>query len=350
MRVRLKGIHTVKATLADGTVRRYYYAWRGGPRLEGKPGSPEFIAGFNAAIAALRAPPPGVLETLIAEWRASADFASLSKASRRNYDAYCATILEHFGDLPIGALDDPAVRAEFRAWRDGMRDQPRKADYAITTLARVLAFAVDGGRIRNNYAARMGRLYVSDRAAKVWSEADVSAFLAKASEPLRLAMALALATGQRQGDLLRLTWGAYDGRAIRVEIGKSRRRGRPAERVTVPLLPDVRAALDAKPRNSTHILTSTDGRPWSSDGFRASWRRTQERAIPGVDLNFNDLRGTAITRLKIAGCSDTEIAAITGHSEKTVGAVLKAHYLGDRAALAETAINRLAQNERGRKL
>jgi integrase len=52
--------------------------------------------------------------------------------------------------------------------------------------------------------------------------------------------------------------------------------------------------------------------------------------IEGVIRNktFHDLRGTAITGLKVAGCTDVEIAAITGHSERTVGQLLKAHYLG----------------------
>jgi hypothetical protein len=44
MRVLLKGIHAVTA---KGV--RYHYAWRGGPRLVGEPGSPEFIASYTAA-------------------------------------------------------------------------------------------------------------------------------------------------------------------------------------------------------------------------------------------------------------------------------------------------------------
>jgi hypothetical protein len=51
MRVNAKGLHWTVATLADGTKRTYWYAWRGGPRLIGEYGSPEFIASYNAAIA-----------------------------------------------------------------------------------------------------------------------------------------------------------------------------------------------------------------------------------------------------------------------------------------------------------
>ena len=51
MRVRLKGINSKRKRLADGSFKTYYYAWKGGPPLRGKPGSPEFVASYNAAVA-----------------------------------------------------------------------------------------------------------------------------------------------------------------------------------------------------------------------------------------------------------------------------------------------------------
>jgi hypothetical protein len=50
MRVRLKGLNRAKVKLANGERITYYYARRGGPRLVGEPGSPEFIASYYAAI------------------------------------------------------------------------------------------------------------------------------------------------------------------------------------------------------------------------------------------------------------------------------------------------------------
>ena len=45
VKVDLKGI--AKVTAKGHT---YWYAWRGGPRLRGKPGTPEFIASYNETI------------------------------------------------------------------------------------------------------------------------------------------------------------------------------------------------------------------------------------------------------------------------------------------------------------
>lgn len=53
------------------------------------------------------------------------------------------------------------------------------------------------------------------------------------------------------------------------------------------------------------------------------------------------IRGTAATRLALAGCTVPQIAAITGHSMKDVESILEAHYLGGAVELAEAAIVKL---------
>ena len=141
-------------------------------------------------------------------------------------------------------------------------------------------------------------------------------------------------TGQRQGDLLRLTWAAYDGAVIRLRQQKT------AARVVVPIGAPLKAALDAMPRTSPVILLNSDGRPWTSDGFRASWRKACH--VAGITgLTFHDLRGTAVSRLAKAGCSSPQIATLTGHSLRDVNAILDSHYLHRDPTMAEDAIRKL---------
>jgi integrase len=145
---------------------------------------------------------------------------------------------------------------------------------------------------------------------------------------------LALWTGQRQGDLLRLPWSAYDGSTIRLKQSKT------GARVEIPVGAPLKAALDATTKRGPIILTSTEARPWTPDGFRASWGKACKRA--GIaDVTFNDLRGTAVTRLALVGCSEAEIATITGHSLRDVRSILDAHYLHRDIELARTAITKL---------
>src|SRR5262245_1976690 len=65
MRISLKGINCKRKQLADGTWRTYYWAWKGGPSLRGEPGTPEFIASYNQAVARKVVAPQGVLLALL---------------------------------------------------------------------------------------------------------------------------------------------------------------------------------------------------------------------------------------------------------------------------------------------
>lgn len=350
MRINLKGVARVWKTLADGRRIRYIYAWRGGPLLKdenGAPlqdGDPRLVAAYAAAHA--RPTPDGTLDTIIDEFKASSDYTTKSAKTQRGYDLYIKRLRDHkigsepMVNMPLAAIQRPQARGIFKAWRDTMADKPRTADYAWVTLARILSVAQDRGRISVNVCERGGRLYEADRAERLWEPEHISAFSAKASEPLKLALIMALWTGQRQGDLLRTPWSAYDGKRIRIRQGKT------GARVSIPVGAVLRDALDAAPRKSTTILTNTRGRSWTEDGFRASWGKACTAA--GIeDLTFHDLRGTAVTRLALAGCEVPQIAAITGHALKDVESILDTHYLGGRVELAEQAMEKLEKHEAG---
>lgn len=335
MRVRLKGLNSRTKRLADGTTVTYHYAWKGGPRLGGKPGSPEFMAGYNAAVATRKAPPQGVLLSIMQGFQASDDFRSKSERHRSDLVKQIKLIEQAFGDFPLGALADKRTRGEFMAWRDKLALRSRRqADYAWTTLARILSWALNRGLVLANPCEKGGRLYRGSRADKIWKDDDEAAFLKAAPAHLHLPLQLALWTGQRQGDLLRLPWSAYDGQKIRLRQGKT------GARVAIPVGAPLKAALDAAVKRSPMILVNTDGQPWTGDGFRSSWRKACAK-VGIVGLTFHDLRGTSVTRLAIAGCEVPEIATITGHSLRDVGSILDAHYLNRDPAMAESAIRKL---------
>ena len=248
-----------------------------------------------------------------------------------------------YSDFPLSGLTDRRTRAIFLEWRDRLANKSRRqADYAWTVLARVLSWSKDRGKITINPCERGGRIYHGSRAESIWSAEEETAFLKSAPAHLHLALTLALWTGQRQGDLLRLPWSAYDGTQIRLRQSKT------GARVVVPVGSPLNAALDATTKRSTIILTTADGKPWTAAGFRASWRKACAKAgIEGV--TFNDLRGTAVTRLALAECTEAEIATITGHSLRDVRSILNAHYLHRDPALAESAIRKLEKRTESSK-
>jgi integrase len=268
-------------------------------------------------------------------YQESEDFLGLASRTRSDYVGKIKIIEKAFADFPLSAMTDPRTRGIFKAWREKLAAASRRqADYAWVILARVLSWGVDRGLVAANPCTRGGRLYHGSRAENIWTDVDEAAFLERAPAHLHLALLLALWTGQRQGDLLRLPWSAYDGTHIRLRQSKG------GVRVVIRVGAPLKAMLDAVPKRSTIILTTIDGKPWTPDGFRASWAKACKKAGV-VGVTFHDLRGTAVTRLALAGSTEAEIATITGHSMLGVRAILDTHYLARDPALGESAILKL---------
>jgi integrase len=335
MRVRLKGLAWATKKLADGSKATYWYAWRGGPRLPGEPGTPEFNAAYNAAIAGKVELPRGALAAVLRDYQTSAEFSNLAPRTQQDYQRKIVLIEREFGDFPLPALSDRRTRSVFLRWRDELaKTSPRQSDYVLMVLARTLSWALNRGIVEANPLTGVGRVYRGTRRDAIWTPDDERLFLERAPQQLRLPFLIAIETSLRQGDTLALAWNSYDGRFIRTRLSKT------GARVVIPVSGKLRAVLDATPRTSPIICLSSTGRPWTSKGFQCTSNRAIKAAgIQG--LTFHDLRGTAVSRLAIAGATEAEIATFTGHSLRDVHDILDRHYLARDPSMAEAALHKL---------
>ena len=344
MRMTLRGIHKVKAK-----GQTYYYAWRGGPRLRGEPGTPEFVASYNEAVESRRAPDSSRFKSLIVSYKASGDWKKLADSTRREWSRWLDRIGDYFGGLRVAQFDRPEkIRPVIRRWRNQWVDKPRTADYAVQVLSRVLSHAVEDGKIASNPCEGIKSLYSGDRSEIIWTDADIEQ-LKKAggsqkiggkqvelSCPPEVAHAVDLAahTGLRLGDLLRLSWSHIGEDAITLSTGKSRGR----REAIIPLYDGLRDVLARIPKHSTTILTNQHRRPWKN--FSTAFGRAKERAgMAERDLHFHDLRGTAATRFYVAGLPIRVIAEILAWSEDQVDRIIRRYV--DRAAATKEAIRRI---------
>jgi integrase len=333
VKVDLKGIAKVTAK-----GRTYYYAWRGGPRLHGGPGTPEFIASYKEAIESRRTPEAGRFKSLVVLYRASADYAKLAESTRKNWSPWLDRIADHFGELRIGQFDRPEkIRPVIRRWRNQWAAKPRTADYGMQVLSRVLSHAVDPlGMIAGNPCEGIKQLYSSNRSEIIWRDSDIAAL--KRTCPVEVANAVDLAahTGLRLGDLLRLSWSHVGEDAITFASGKSR-----AQReAIIPLYDELLDVLACIPKHSTTILTNSRRRPWKPNGFGTAFNRAKIAAgMKDRDLNFHDLRGTAATKFYIAGLTIRVIAEILAWSEEQVERIIRRYVA--RGAATKAAIQRL---------
>lgn len=361
-------LHKATARLADGSSRTYWYAWKGGPRLNGQPGSPEFEAAYAAAVRERReSPTRGTLAGLVLGFRASPEFADHADSTRAEWSRFLDMIQEErgplaIGSLPVEALADPRVKQHFLAWRDQWRATPRKADYSLQVLSAVLTWAVGRGLIASNVLLGHTTLYRANRAEQIWTADDIHRFAAAAPSPeVAFIVRLACLTGLRRADLLRLEWSDVGDVAIVLMPNKSRRRRRP-KRVTVPLLDETISLLDEirrqqgrrwealaeaakrrgtlEPQRATTVLSNTRGRPWTTNGAEHQIVDTKKKA--GVDKHLHDCRGSFATRLRLDGATTSEIADILGWEEHRVERLLALYVDSDRV------VRSFAERIRGR--
>jgi integrase len=356
MKLNLPGLNWMSFRLAGGKKVTYYYPWRGdgAPRMTERFGTPEFITEYHRLHAERRAALGGgesvaqgpKLAGLLDRYQDSPKFRGLKPRTQLNYKKQLVLIRREFGDMPMKvfakAETAQKARSMFCDWRDELtKKSVRQADYAVTVLGAALSWAQKSGHIPHNAGQNMERYYHGTRVDKIWPVETELLFYEKGPRRLGEALMLGVFTGQRESDLLALTWFQYDGTHLRLQQGKTDRR------MQIKVAAPLKAMLDAlkvercpKPGDCI-LLTDKTGAPWSSTaGFYSSFKKAMQR-LRITGLTFNDLRGTAATRLALAGCTVPEIAAITGHSLADVHEILDAHYLHRDTGLADNAIDKL---------
>lgn len=355
MRLKLKGVYASHKKLATGRLRTYYFL-RGFGALtpqagdedeEFSPGSQAFMRSYRAATEApKRARITGTLQQVIDGYQKSSDFVRLAPRTKSDYLGHIARIeaaivkkgMPPLATYPLEAVDDPKIRKGLLDWRDTLaKKSPRQADATFGVLRIMLEWARNRGMIANNHATRPKKVYHADRSDKLWLPEHLEAFRAVAGPEMRLALELALWTGQRESDILALGWSSYkDGRLIF-------RQGKRKRKVDMPVYSELATFLAGVPRRAATICTTARGAPWTilprPINFMHHWRKTTLAA--GLDgLHFHDIRGTTCTMLADAGCTPSEIASMLGWTVATVNEMLD-RYQSMTAAQSDSAVAKL---------
>jgi len=332
--IELEGVYRVTSK-----GRTYYYAWRGkgAPRLKSKPGTPAFIDELQRAQASRQRIDPTTVKGLTLKFRTSEAWAKLSPKTKSEWTRWLDRIAQHFGDTHLSTLcrehADPKLtgRAAIGAFLKKYESRPRTRDMALQVFSRLCSYGVEEFLLSKNPCLGFRRIYQVNRSERIWTDADFAKLKVSASCELVWAANLAALTGLRRGDLLKLAWSNITGNRIEIATGKSRHR----RKVVIPIGAELNALLAEIPKRAATVLTNTEGRPWAS-GFSASWQTAAKRA--GLtDLHFHDLRGTAATRLFLAGFTVREIAETMGWAEQQVERLIDTYVKRDEIILARIA-------------
>lgn len=345
-KVKLDSVYRVVAK--SGAV--YLYAWKGkgAPRLHAEPGSAAFVEELAAALATRTSGDKSKMLGLTHMWFASdawqkpREKGGLADSTKKNWKPFVKAIQNHFGPLRIVQFDRAmTIRPRIKQWLDkNWGEHPRQADMAKQVLSSLLTFAVDNDMLTSNPCIGMKNRYSNNRADRIWTPDHLAALAEKAPQHVMYAARLAALTGLRQGDLLRLSWGHVGKLAI--DLPSTSKTGRGA---LIPIYAELKALLNEIPQVSTIVLTNSDGHPWRT-GFGSSWNKALIAAkLNDADLHFHDFRGTAATRMYLAGLSNREIAEATAWDEESVDRIIRRYVTRD--ALLRDRIAKLDRNAPG---
>lgn len=304
----------VRKRLADGTVKEYRY-----PRQ--RTGKAPRIASDSLA-------------ALLIAYRRSTEWEALKPNSRAHYTRYLRH-LEDAWEMPLKAL----TRKLLLSMRDEVAHGfgPAAGNCFIQATSAVFYWARKRGWVEYSPVDRVTPIETGHFPA--WSMEEVAVALERFPEPLRRVVTLALYTGQRRGDLIKLPWSAYDGVVVKLRQQKKTKAGNAM--LVIPVHSELRAALERwkADRVSPLILTTARGLAWSGTHLSTAMAQAVRNAALPAQLNVHGLRKLAAARLAEAGCSTLEIASITGHRSLSMISLYTAS--AQQAVLAAAAIERL---------
>jgi integrase len=300
---------------------RFYFrrpGYKSAP-LPGLPWSREFmevyeraIAGQPLAIGAARVK-PGSLRALAVSYFTSIQFNSMKASSqrvrRRIIDRFCEQ-LDQDGQR-CGDKNAATMRREHVVKLMAARaDRPESANGLRKALRALMQHAIDAG-IRTDDPTREVKKIKPKRKGghHSWTEEEIAQFKARhamGTRP-RLALAVLLFSGQRKSDVVRMGPQHVRNGFLRVVQDKG------GAELDIPVHPELAETIAASPSGHLAFVTTEFGRPFSVAGF-GNWFREQCDMANLRHCSAHGLRKAAARRLAEAGCSEHEIAAITGHA------------------------------------
>jgi integrase len=329
---------------------RYYFRRPGFKKaaLPGLPWSPEFMQAYETALAGqpslvgAKRVLPGSMRALAGSYYQSVEYLKMKSRSQR----VRRNIIEKFcqqtdaAGQPLGNKRAALLqRDHIIRFMAAKAAKPESANALRKALRALMQHAV-AIKMRSDDPTQGVKQIAprSKRGFHSWDESEITEF--EATHPIgskaRLALALGLFTGQARQDVI-----VMGPQHIRDEVlhwTRKKTENSTALELFIPVLPELRAIVDASTSAHLTFLTTAFGRPFTSPGF-GNWFRKQCDKAGLSHCTFHGLRKAAARRLAEHGCTPHEIAAITGHA--TLKEIERYTKAASRKRLAESAMKKM---------
>ena len=324
-------------------------------RLRQPPGSPTFMAEYQAALERLSEPSKqpagqiqvGTLGWLAREYQQSPQFTKTDpRQQRMRMLVVRSTLAEttkpgsklRFEDCPLAKFTADHVRV----LRNRKQDTPSAGNRRVAELRKMLDWGMEerSAWVKHNVAADVKPLQYEKEGFKAWEHEEVAKF--EAHFPIgtmpRLALALMLYTGVRRSDACRLGPPMVKDGSITFVPVKTRRMKKV---LVLPLLPILQNVINQSPTGLKTFVVSSKGTPFEAASFGNWFRRCcDEAGLP--DCSAHGLRKIAAETMAENGATEKEMMDTFGWTK----ADLAAYYArkANQKKIAGNAMHKMIPN------
>lgn len=274
-------------------------------------------------------PPKTTVAALVESYLVSPAYMRLKPRTRAEYRRTLDLIRSKNGDRDFRKMR----RRDVIAARDAYASTWRKANSVVEMISILAKHAIDLEWITDNPAAGVEKL--KGGAYEAWPDAKLNSFVryceAHGETVALTAYHLGVGTGQRLSDCLAMKWADFDGEYISVVQEKT------GAKLDVACPSRLRSYLDALPKRGDYILAKNLREHLSKSQVQKAVSRVRA-AIGAEDYVIHGWRYTAARELAEAGCSDSEIASVTGH--KSLAMVQKYRRQASQRRMSKSAQER----------
>jgi integrase len=294
--------------------KRLYFRRPGGKRIRmpGPVGSPEFIAAYAAALAATPsdktlpdAGAPGTFRRLRVEYFGSIDFLRTKPSSQRTTRGILEPFFEEHGHRLVHQMK----RSDVERLVTAKASTPAAANNLLKKLRALMGYAIAHNWRADDPTYKLRRFKEGEH--HTWTDDQVAQFEERwaLGTRQRTAFALAVYTGQRRGDLARMSWPDIDMARNTICVVQEKT----GARLRIPLLSSLLLVVVAWERRHVVILATAYGKAPTAAGFGNYMAEAIDAAALPQECVLHGIRKAAARRLAEAGCTSKQIMAITGH-------------------------------------
>jgi integrase len=305
-------------------------------RLRAEYGTPDFDAEYQAALSGTPRRKQGVaagsLAWLIARYRETSAWSTLSAATRRQRENIFQHVLQSAGDQPFAKISTAAIMAG----RERRAKTPAQSRNFLDAMRGLFRWAVKAQMLKadptlgvENPPRPKGGGFLP------WTEEHVAAY--ERCWPIgtrqRVWLDVLLYTGLRRGDAV-----CFGRPHVRDGIGSIKtEKGGFTVTVTLPILPVLAQTLAAGPCGDLTFIAGESGRPLAKESFGNLFRKACRAA--GVPGSAHGVRKIAATRAANAGATVAQLEAIFGWCGGSMASLYTR--AADRRRLAIEAMHKL---------